>query len=151
MVNMYKKIKKMMRTEAFLYLIFGVLTTIVNYGIFIVGLEVTHQDRTLLVNFVAFCGATLFAFLTNKAFVFRSPNWEFRKISVELCEFVGARVFSLCIEQLGLLIAIEWFQVEYYNIGLVDGLIVSKVVLSLVSVLINYFASKFLVFGKEKK
>lgn len=145
------EMKRLMKTEAFSYLFFGVLTSVVNYTIFIYGLALTNQDNALIVNLVAFVGATLFAFLANKIFVFHSLNWSVKQISVELYKFVGARVFSLCVEQIGLYISMELFHVGNYEICSVNGVLIIKVVLSFVSVLLNYFASKFFVFKKEKK
>lgn len=145
------EMKRLMKTEAFSYLFFGVWTSVVNYTIFIYGLALTNQDNALIVNLVAFVGATLFAFLANKIFVFHSLNWSVKQISVELYKFVGARVFSLCVEQIGLYISMELFHVGNYEICSVNGVLITKVVLSFVSVLLNYSASKFFVFKKEKK
>ena len=149
-MRMYNWIQKLIKTEAFSYLFFGVLTTVVNYTIFICGLSLTNQKHVLLVNLVAFVGATLFAYFTNKVFVFHSIVWKLKLIFSELSKFVGVRIFSLCIEQMGLYIAIEVFYVERYSIYSLNGLVISKVVLSFVAVLLNYFASKFIVFKEEK-
>lgn len=143
--------KRLMRIEAFSYLFFGVLTTVVNYTIFVCGLALAGQDDALLVNLVAFAGATLFAFITNKIFVFQSSSWSVKQSFSELCKFVAARVFSLCIEQIGLYLSIELFHVENYDLCSVNGLVIVKIILSFVSVLLNYFASKFVVFKKEKR
>lgn len=54
-----------------MYLVFGVLTTVVNYGVFIIGINISGTEKTLLVNLYAFIAATLFAFITNRLFVFQ--------------------------------------------------------------------------------
>lgn len=81
-----------MKTEAFSYLFFGVLTTIVNYSIFVVGVSITNQKRVLLVNLVAFVGANLFAYTTNRIFVFYSTSWKWKQIINETSKFTGARI-----------------------------------------------------------
>lgn len=149
-MQIYNKIRRLMKAEAFSYLFFGVLTTVVNYTIFVVGLSITNQKQILLVNLVAFVGATLFAYITNKIFVFHSADWQWKQIINEIGKFTGARIFSLCIEQFGLYVATEVFYVERYSVCSLNGVVLSKVLLSFVAVLLNYFASKFLVFKKEK-
>lgn len=146
----YSWIQKLIKAEVFSYLFFGVLTTVVNYAIFISGLSLTNQKHVLLVNFAAFVGATLFAYFTNKIFVFHSIVWRLKHFFKELSKFVIARIFSLCIEQLGLYIAIVRLNVEQYSVYSLNGIVITKVVLSFVAVLLNYFASKFIVFKKEK-
>lgn len=139
-----------LKKESVSYLFFGVLTTIVNYTIFVVGLSLTNEKKVLLVNMIAFVGATLFAYVTNKIFVFRSMEWKMQQIISELGKFVGARVFSLCVEQVGLYISSEFLHLQRFSIISINGLVIVKVVLSFVSVLLNYFASKFIVFKKER-
>lgn len=149
-MQIYNWIRKFASTETFSYLFFGVLTSLVNYSIFIYGLSLTNQKNVLYVNLVAFAGATLFAYLTNKIFVFHSGVWKLKQILVELTKFVGARIFSLFVEQIGLYIAMDVFYIERYNVCSVNGLVITKVALSFLAVLLNYFASKFVVFKKEK-
>ena len=64
-------------------------------------------------------------------------------------QFVFARLFSMGFEQVGLFVCIEWINVSQYSIMGLSGLMISKVVLSFVSVLLNYIASNFIIF-KEK-
>ena len=139
-----------LKNETFSYLFFGVLTTIVNYSIFVVGLSVMGEDAVLTVNIIAFVGATIFAYLTNKMFVFESKKWNFKHIIFEISKFTGARIFSLLVEQAGLYMASEWLRLGKYVLFSMNCLIIAKVVLSFVSVVLNYFASKFVVFKKEK-
>ena len=141
---------KIVKSETFSYLFYGVLTTIVNYAIFIVGLSTMGEDNVLVVNVIAFIGATLFAYLTNKIFVFNSRTWNVRTIFLEMSKFVGARIFSLFVEQVGLYIGSEILRLGEYVLLSVNCLIIAKVVLSFASVILNYFASKFIVFKKEK-
>ena len=141
---------KLLKNETISYLFFGVLTTIVNYSIFIAGLFFMGEDNVLVVNVIAFIGATLFAYLTNKIFVFGNRQWNVKYIFFEMSKFTGARIFSLLVEQAGLYVASDWIGLGRIVLFSINCLIIAKVVLSFVSVLLNYFASKFIVFRKEK-
>jgi putative flippase GtrA len=141
---------RILKNETFSYLFFGILTTIVNYSIFIVGLSLIGKEDVLIVNVFAFVGATLFAYITNKIFVFRSHKWCVKHVLLELGKFSGARLFSLLLEQLGLYVASEWLELGNYFLFSINCLIIAKIMLSFASVLLNYFASKFVVFKKEK-
>lgn len=141
---------KIIKSETFSYLFYGVLTTIVNYSIFIMGLSAMGEDNVLIVNIIAFVGATLFAYLTNKIFVFKSRSWNVKTIFLEMSKFVGARIFSLFVEQVGLYIGSEMLRLGEHVLFAVNCLIIAKVILSFLSVILNYFASKFVVFKKEK-
>ncbi len=144
------RILSRLKNETFSYLLFGILTTVVNYTIFVIGLSITGDKKVLLVNMVAFVGATLFAYITNKIFVFKSRNWTMKQVFLELGKFTSARVFSLLLEQAGLFIASDWMKLGDSYLFSLNCLIIAKVILSFVSVLLNYFASKFVVFKKEK-
>lgn len=75
---------KTLKNETFSYLFFGVLTTIVNYSIFVVGLSVMGEDAVLTVNIIAFIGATLFVQCASgggrSCVLQRSPGVAYRSI-----------------------------------------------------------------------
>jgi putative flippase GtrA len=68
-----KKIKELYQKykELILYVIFGVLTTLVNLVTFMVCEPLLGEDLYLVSNFIAWVGAALFAFFVNKLFVKR--------------------------------------------------------------------------------
>ena len=70
-----------------MYLVFGVLTTVVNYGVFIIGINISGTEKTLLVNLYAFIAATLFAFITNRLFVFQKQLVHVKIIIEEMIQF----------------------------------------------------------------
>lgn len=153
--------------EIVLYIIFGVLTTLVNWITYaltepplstaLVGDKVlvstayfTLTNETLaifLANVIAWVAGVLFAFVTNKIWVFESKSW---KVSVALKEFwlfVAARLIT------GVL---EWFGVPLLvAIGLsaalfgVEGF-VAKILVSVIVVILNYVFSKLIIFKKKK-
>lgn len=149
MDRMLHFMKKIVNREIMLYLLFGVLTTIVNYGIFILGVNIAGISEALIVNLCAFVVATLFAFVTNRLFVFRKKSFYTKIIIKEMIQFFLARIFSLGVEQLGLLLAIKYLNIEQNIVGGISSIYIWKIVLSFIAVLLNYFASKYIVFRKR--
>ena len=92
---MIQKIKAMIVKywEVLIYLVFGVLTTVVNYVIYLPVYNILGLSAALS-NAIAWVGAVAFAYLTNKPFVFKSHDWSLKTVVPELTKFVGCRVAS---------------------------------------------------------
>lgn len=145
--------KKLVNKETVTYVIFGVLTTLVNLVVF-KGCDVLFKGEHYLVsNSVAWVAAVAFAYVTNKLFVFESKSWRFDVIKEEIPSFLGARIASYFIEQAGL-----WFFVEILHfdekvfdfiIVRLSGKITAKLIIGVVVVVINYVLSKFMIFAKK--
>lgn len=125
--------------EALSYLIFGGLTTVVNYLVYLPCYNLLGLSAGVS-NVIAWVVAVAFAFLTNKPFVFRSHDWSARVVWPELTKFVGCRLGSGALETVILLITVDWF---HWNGN------IWKIVTSILVVIINYFASKLVVFRKK--
>lgn len=121
------------------YLVFGVLTTLINIGVFQLfnGVLLWNWQAA---NIVAWVLAVLFAFVTNKLFVFRSKSWAARILWPELAEFTGARLLSLGVDY-----ACLWLLIDVCRW---DPLL-SKVVDNVLVVVINYIFSKLIIFRKK--
>lgn len=139
---------KLCNRETVSYLFFGVLTTVVNYGVFALILHFFGPESTLIANGAAFVAAVTFAYVTNKLFVFESKSWAKEVLARELPSFVGARLFSFAFEELGLLVCM-WLQVERFSLFGLNGILIAKIVLSFVVVVLNYFFSKCFIFKKS--
>lgn len=144
MIRIYHKYRLEIR-----YLFFGVLTTIVNYASFAAALWLLGTSATLVANAVSFVLATAFAYVTNKRFVFRSPGWRPSVIAHEFAAFTGARLFSFALEELGLLIGVQGLGVARYEWLGINGVLILKVILSFLSVLLNYLFSRYWIFRKK--
>lgn len=149
-----KKIKGLILKykEILLYLIFGVLTTIVSivsFGIF--GLFIP-ANLYLITNVISWIISVTFAFVTNKLFVFESKSWNKKELYFEVPKFVGARVFSLIIEELGLILFIDLLSFKNITTVVVGfnltGDMIAKVIMSFIVIVLNYFFSKFIIFKK---
>ena len=157
---MKELIKKLINKETITYLIFGVLTTVVNLVVFkvfdMLFTALTETDLTLLTNFIAWVFAVVFSYITNKLWVFESKSWKFDVLKKEVPAFAGARIFSLGIEELGLLIFISWLGFDRINLDIfglfsVGGKMIVKIILGVVVVVINYIFSKLIIFKNKEK
>ncbi len=125
--------------DVFTYLVFGVLTTLVNYLVYIPVYNFLGFSAAVS-NVIAWFAAVAFAYVTNKPFVFKSHDWSAKVVVPELTKFVSCRIASGAAETLILLITVD---ILNWNGNL------WKLVTSVLVVILNYFASKFLVFGKK--
>jgi len=101
----------------------------------------------LLSNVFSFIAATLFAFITNKQFVFESKEWKAGIVIKEAISFVSARIGTfLLVEELGLLFAVQVIQVGRFQFYLLDGILIAKIILAFTAVLLNYILSKYFIF-----
>ena len=137
---MIEKVKSLIAQywEVLSYLIFGVLTTVVNYCVYLPVYNLLGLSASVS-NMIAWVVAVAFAYLTNKPFVFKSYDWSLKTVVPELTKFVSCRIASGFAETLILLITVDilgW-----------DGNL-WKLLTSVLVVVLNYFGSKFLVFKK---
>lgn len=120
------------------YLFFGVLTTVVNYLVYLPCYNLFDLNASVS-NVIAWVFAVAFAYLTNKPFVFRSHDWSAKTVIPELTKFVGSRIASGALETAIILVTVDILKW--------DGNIM-KLITSVLVVIINYVASKLLVFRK---
>lgn len=125
--------------EILLYLIFGFLTTVVNYLVYLPLYNATTLLASLS-NVIAWCAAVVFAYLTNKPFVFKSYDWSIKTVLPESIKFVTARIASLLIETAIIYITVDLLT---WNGNYM------KIITSVLVVIINYIASKVIVFRKR--
>ena len=138
---MWSKLLRLLRKHADIlaYLFFGVLTTAVNYLIYLPCYNLFGLSAVVS-NVIAWAGAVMFAYVTNKPFVFRSHDWSARTVIPELTKFVGTRVASGALES-----GILWLTVDL--LGHNGNL--WKLLTSVLVVIANYAGSKLLVFRKK--
>lgn len=125
--------------EAILYLVFGGLTTLVNYLVYALAFEIFPTAATALPNLLAWVVAVLFAYVTNRTLVFGS---KVRGVSArlrELLSFAGARVATLLLETAILYVAVD--RMRFPNL-------LVKLLANVLVVVLNYLLSKFWIFRK---
>ncbi len=146
---MKEKIIKIFKTEAASYLFFGAMTTLVNYVVFVLFSFFLGYDRVLFVNTISFIIAVIFAYITNKIYVFHSDSWRPKVLFREISIFASARIFSYFIEQIGLYLSADVWNLDKVEIWFFNGIMISKIFLSLLVILLNWIFSKFLIFRKK--
>lgn len=138
---MLEKLRALLRKyyDVITYLIFGVLTTVVNYLVYLPVYNLLGLSAALS-NAIAWVAAVAFAYLTNKPFVFKSHDWSAKTVIPELTKFVSCRVASGVMETLIIFLAVD---VMGWNGN------IWKLATSVLVVILNYFGSKLLVFTKK--
>lgn len=121
-----------------MYIFFGGLTTVVNWGVYFPLYNFLHVDATIS-TVIAWIVSVAFAFLTNKPFVFESRDWSRETVASELTKFVSARLLSGLLETACIFVFVTWMAL--------DGNII-KIIVSVAVVILNYIFSKLLVFRK---
>ena len=121
------------------YLIFGVLTTMVNYAVYLPVYNLLHLSAAVS-NMLSWVVAVAFAYLTNKPFVFQSHDWSRKTVVPELTKFVSCRIASGAMETGILFLTVDLL---HWNGN------VWKLVTQVLVVVLNYVASKLLVFRKK--
>ena len=139
MVDFLAKLWKRYR-DIFLYLFFGGMTTAVNYAVYLPCYNLLGWSGASS-NIVAWIAAVIFAFVTNKPFVFGSHDWSPKVLWPELTKFVGCRVGSGLLETAIIFVAVDCLDGNG-NIW--------KLITAVLVIILNYIGSKFLVF-KDKK
>lgn len=141
--------------ELILYVIFGGLTTLVNFASFKIFNIILGEEHYLISNVIAWFVSVIFAYITNKLFVFESRSWKIKIISKEIVSFFGARIFSFAVEEFGLFALVDLLGFDYYRLDIfgfvIGGKMISKVILAVIVVILNYFFSKLVVFKKKKE
>ncbi len=121
------------------YLFFGGLTTAVNYLVYLPCYNLLGISASLS-NVIAWASAVLFAFLTNKPFVFKSHDWSAGTVWPEFGKFVSCRIGSGVLETAIIFLTVDLLHCNGNWMKLITSVLV---------VILNYFASKLLVFKKN--
>ena len=135
-----EKIRKIIEKywDVLSYLFFGVLTTVVNYLVYLPCYNLLNLSASVS-NAIAWVVAVAFAYLTNKPWVFKSHDWSRQTVIPELTKFVGCRIGSGALETGIIFLTVD---VLCWNGN------VMKLVTSVLVVVLNYIGSKLLVFKK---
>ena len=134
-ISWYNKIK-----ELLWYAFFGVLTTLVNIISFYL-LDKTGIN-VYINNFIAWFLSVLFAFFTNKLFVFQSKSLDKKVMTKEILSFFFFRILSLGIDMLGMYICISLINLSK---------MLSKIIMNIIVIVANYVFSKIFIFKTKEE
>ncbi len=122
------------------YGIFGVLTTIINIVCYQVLYSQVHISNVVS-NIIAWVIAVAFAYVTNKIWVFESKSLEPKVLLAEIWKFVTCRLATGALD----------LAIMYVGVDLMHGpSMMLKIVSNVIVILLNYVASKIIIFKKEK-
>lgn len=134
-----KKIKelinKFLTKDVILYIIFGLLTTVINIGTFSLLTKIFNMNENLA-NFIAITIAVLVAYVTNKDLVFHSKASGFKEKLFEFFKFILGRLFTMAVEFFG----------GYLLFKTPIPQIISKCFVTVIVIILNFFISKFFAF-----
>ncbi len=122
------------------YLVFGGLATVVNFVTYFIVARLMGIDEVLSSG-ISWFFSVLFAYITNKLFVFESKTDGIKAVLIEMGSFFLARIVS------GILCDVGTFalMVKVFNIN--D--LFAKVVTQIMVVIVNYIFSKLIIFRKK--
>ncbi len=120
------------------YFIFGVFATIANLVTFNL-CDLWFHMPTWLSTTIAWFAAVIFAYFTNKTFVFHSKTHGFKELLREAGMFFGARALTYLIDLVGMIVLVDWLHVS-------GG--ISKILCNIIVLILNYVFSKLFIFNK---
>ncbi len=133
-------IKKFCTKEIIFYAIFGIFTTIVNIGTFSLLTYVFHINENVA-NAAGIILAVLFAYVTNKDLVFHSGAITFKEKLIEFGKFILGRAFTMVVEYVSCFLLFTYCPIPE---------IISKCIVTVFVIILNFFISKFFAFRKKK-
>lgn len=132
--------------EIWNYLIVGVLTTVVSlaikWGLLFTILDAKNGFQVQVAVVASWIGAVIFAYITNRIFVFKSKSKNYLK---EISSFILGRVATLLMEMF-----IMWFFVTLLKLNSDTWVLIFTLVCQVLVTVFNYILSKLFVFKKEK-
>lgn len=142
---MWDRFPRLVNRETVSYVVFGVLTTVVNivtYQVCYTAFPFSDIVNNTVSNTLAWILSVLFAYIVNKVFVFQSKTRGPKELLWEAGKFIGARLFSFAVDMAGMLLLVNLI---HFHSGL------SKVAVNVIVMIMNYFFSKWFIFKAAKK
>lgn len=143
MEKIKKLIKKICTKEVILYGVFGILTTLINWGAFALLTRFANMEKNLA-NAIAIILAVLVAYATNKDLVFHSKATGIKEKFIEFWKFILGRAFTMILE-FGLDALLFLIPAVSANNQLQ---LIVKMIITVIVVILNFFISKFFAFKK---
>ena len=136
-LELYKKYKEIVN-----YIIFGVIATAINIGVFAILNLLLGENLYLISNILAIIASVLFQYFSNKFFVFERKTLSKKETFMEFVKFISARAVTAVLDMVIMFIGVSLLNVSE---------ILMKVITNIIVVILNYVLSKFFVFKKTAK
>lgn len=134
-------IKKFLTKEVIMYVIFGVLTTLVNLIISFV-LVGAFKIGGSIASAIGIVSSILFAYFTNRKWVFNTKAKGFTENLKEFWKFIAGRLVTMAIEQGGVMVLYDVLNMPFVPV---------KLSLTIIVIILNYIFSKFFAFKTESE
>lgn len=126
--------------QTILYIIFGLLATVVNWAVYIPLCPILGSAA--LSDIISTTLAILFAYLTNKTFVFGSRSWSVKVVFPEITKFFSSRLFAFLVE-----LAIVGLMADI--LGLNEN--IWKLIASVFTMILNYICTRYIFRNNKNK
>ncbi len=138
MKQLIELINRVLTKETILYIVFGVISTILNIGIASVLVNVFNVEGNLA-STIGIIVAVIFAYFTNRKMVFNSKAKRLKEKLKEFFKFILGRIFTMIVEIGGVFLLYSIIGVEYVS---------TKLIMTIIVIIANFFISKFFAFKK---
>lgn len=138
-------IKRLTKKETVLYLIFGVLATILNIVLFYLFVNILKMS-TGIGNILDTIICILFQYFTNRIWVFESKN-KGKEAIKEFIQFLLARGVTAIIDQIFVVVGVDLLVVKYISYSKQEVFSMGiKILSSIIVIVLNYIFSKKFIF-----
>lgn len=124
--------------DVFFYLVFGVLTTVVNIAVYWISVHILGTS-VMVGTILAWALAVFFAYITNRTMVFHSSATGADEILKEIVSFFACRIGTGVVDWAIMLIFVT---ILHFNDMIV------KILANIIVIVLNYILSKFVIFKK---
>lgn len=136
--NLIIIMKKIINRETIMYLIFGVIATLVDAATFFVFNNILNVNY-IISTVIAWIGAVLFAYITNKTWVFKSKKNNLSVVIKQAVTFFIARIISLVFTIIWMIWTVQLLHLDEF---------LAKLLANIFVVIMNYLFSKLFIFKK---
>ena len=140
-------IKKFFTKEVISYIIFGILTTLVNIVISFI-LKAVFSVEGNIASTIGIITSILFAYFTNRKWVFNSNASGVKENLFEFGKFILGRAFTMVIEILGVFLLNDILHTFYGIFSDNLAYLINKSLITIIVIILNFFISKFFTFKK---
>lgn len=147
MESIKKLLNKFLTKEVIFYLIFGVLTTIVNVGVSYILTAFFHVEGNIA-STIGIIVCVLFAYFTNRKLVFNSSAVTAKEKWSEFARFILGRAFTMVVEIVGVFFLNNMIHAFYGMFNDNTAYLINKIIISIIVIILNFFISKLFAFKK---
>ena len=143
-------VKKVLNKEVILYIVFGILTTVVNIVTSYV-LKAFFNVEGNIASTIGIIVCVLFAYFTNRKWVFQTYATTIKEKWVEFGRFILGRAFTMVVEIVGVFLLNDIIHAFYGIFTDNTAYLINKLIMTVIVIILNFFISKFFAFKDPNK